>query len=207
MSQLRQHYWEIRGLGVELAAAANDTPETNARLRDELDLPFTLLSDPEAEVATVYSAFHEREPRGRRIARVSMFLIGSAEQENRILWEYDGPTSRHRVAPSRLSEEIQRALGRRELLVSVVVPSNWQVERRIAALQSPPLGLYRTPDELARRNVPTQRDYIRELAMQSNAEIQRLTEAGWMLVSVSPEYEGSLAIGQRYVFHRAAGRA
>ena len=43
---MRQHYWELRGLGVELVTAANDTPETNAALREQLDLPFTLLSDP-----------------------------------------------------------------------------------------------------------------------------------------------------------------
>ena len=45
LSQLRQSYWELRGLGVELVAAANDTPETNRELRERLDLPFTLLSD------------------------------------------------------------------------------------------------------------------------------------------------------------------
>ncbi|HEU5423252.1 MAG TPA: redoxin domain-containing protein [Nitrolancea sp.] len=204
MSQLRQHYWELRGLGVELVTAANDTPETNAALREQLDLPFTLLSDPEAEVARAYGAFHENEHRGRKIARVAMFLIGSAAQEQRILWEYVGPTSRHRPAPSRLSEEVQRALGRRELLVSVVVPSTWQLEQSIAALHQPPLGYARTPAPPPAHVVLLQRDYLRELAMQSEAEVQRLTEEGWTLAAVSPEYAGAQATGQRYVFRRRA---
>lgn len=184
--------------------AANDTPETNAALREQLDLPFTLLSDPEAEVARAYGAFHENEHRGRKIARVAMFLIGSAAQEQRILWEYVGPTSRHRPAPSRLSEEVQRALGRRELLVSVVVPSTWQLEQSIAALHQPPLGYARTPAPPPAHVVLLQRDYLRELAMQSEAEVQRLTEEGWTLAAVSPEYAGAQATGQRYVFRRRA---
>ena len=207
---MRQHYWEIRGLGVEFVAAANDTPETNARLREEWDIPFSILSDTNADVARAYGAFHENESQGRSIARVSMVLIGSAEQGGRVLWEYVGPTSRHRVAPSRISEEIQRALGRTHLLVSVIVPSAWQVERTIAAFQDPPLGLYRTtekttPEHVSQRHLLLYRDYTRELAMQGHAEIQRLTEDGWTLAAVSPEYEGTLGTGQRYVFRKDMG--
>ena len=201
---MRQHYWEIRGLGVELVAAANDTPETNEQLRQEWDLPFTILSDEDGEVARAYGAFHENEPRGRKIALVSMFLIGAAEQDGRVLWEYVGPTSRHRVAPSRLSEEIQRALGREQLVVSVIVPSPWQVEQTIGRFQDPPLGLYRTPEELHVAGVLTSRDYMRELAMQSHAEVHRLTEAGWTLVAVTPEHDGVTVVGERWVFQRGA---
>jgi hypothetical protein len=108
------------------------------------------------------------------------------------------------VAPSRISEEIQRALGRRELIVSVIVPSPWRVERTIAAFQDPPLGLYRTPEEVSHQYILTYRDYVRELAMQSHAEVHRLTEDGWQVVAVTPEYEGEVAIGQRYVFRSRA---
>jgi hypothetical protein len=138
---------------------------------------------------------------------VAVFLISAAAYGGQVAWEYVGPTARHRVAPSRLSEEIQRAAGRSRLIVSVVVPSPWQVERAIAGFQAPPLGLYRTPPagELHEPGVLVYRDYTRELAMQSHAEVQRLTEEGWQLVAVSPEYEGEVAIGQRYVFERDAG--
>jgi hypothetical protein len=191
---LRQSYWEIRSLGVDLVAAANDTPETNKRLRERYDLPFSILSDEGAEVAKAYRAYHVNEPRGRDIALVSLFLIDRAENGGTILWEYVGPSSRYRLAPSRIMEELQSALGRTRKVVGVVVPSQWQVERAIAAYQDPPLGIYRT--------VLTYRDYTRELVMQAHAEVHRLTEAGWTLTAVSPEFEGNLVIGQRYVFVR-----
>lgn len=202
---MRQSYWELRGLGVELVAAANDTPETNRELRERLDLPFTLLSDADADVARAYGAEHADEPRGRQIALVSLFLIAPADDGGRVLWEYVGPSSRYRVAPSRISEELQTALGRQRQLVSVVVPSAWQVERTIAGFQEPPLGLYRTPNDLHEPGVETYRDYTRELAMQRHAEVQRLTSAGWTLAAVTPEHEGDIAIGQRYVFTRELG--
>jgi hypothetical protein len=199
---LRQLYWEIRGLGVDLVGAANDTPETNEAIRQRLDLPFTLLSDENADVARAYGAYHEDEPRGRDIARVSVFLIQSADAGGTIAWEYVGPTARHRVALSRLSEEIQNMMGLERQSVSVMVPSPWQVESTIAAFQDPPLGLYRTPDDLNEPGVLVYRDYARELAMLSHAEVHRLSNEGWSLVSVSPEMEGDIAIGQRYVFQR-----
>jgi hypothetical protein len=198
---LRQHYWELRGLGIDLVAAANDTPETNRDLRERFDLPFSILSDENAEVAKAYGAFHENEPQGRSIARVSMYLIHSAEQGGTIGWEYVGPTSRHRLAPSRLIEEVQTFLGMQHQVVSVIVPSAWHVEQTIAGFQNPPIGFYRTPAEV-QPGVMVYRDYTRELAMQSHGEVHRLASGGWRLVTVTPEMEGSTAIGQRYVFER-----
>jgi hypothetical protein len=202
---LRQFYWEIRGLGVDLVGAANDAPETNEELRQRLDLPFSLLSDENGDVARLYGALHEDEPRGRSIARVSVFLIRSAESGGTIAWEYVGPTARHRVALSRLSEEIQNMMGMTRQTVSVIVPSPWQVERTIAGFQDPPLGLYRTPEDLNESGVLVYRDYARELAMLSHAEVHRLSSEGWTLTAVSPEAEGEINIGQRYVFQRERG--
>lgn len=182
---------------------ANDTPETNESLRQRLDLPFTLLSDPEAEVAKTYGAFHDNEPQGRNIARVAVFLIDAAESGGKIAWEYVGPTARHRVALSRLSEEVQNMMGMTSQVVSVIVPSSWHLEQTIAGFQDPPLGLYRTPDDLNEPGVLVYRDYQRELGMLSHAEVHRLANEGWSLISVSPESEGTNAIGQRYVFHRS----
>jgi hypothetical protein len=199
---LRQLYWEIRGLGVNLVGAANDTPETNEELRQRLDLPFTLLSDENADVAKLYGAFHENEPRDRSIALVSVFLIQTADAGGTIAWEYVGPTARHRVALSRLSEEIQTMMGLKQQTVSVIVPSPWQVERTIAGFQEPPLGLYRTPEDLNEPGVLVYRDYVRELAMLSHAEVHRLSNEGWTLSAISPEMEGEIAVGQRYVFQR-----
>jgi alkyl hydroperoxide reductase subunit AhpC len=203
LSQLRQFYWEARGLGVELVGAANDTPETNKELRERLDLPFMLLSDPGAEVAKLYGTYHVNEPRGRDISYVSVFLIDSAANGGTILWEHVANTARHRVAMSRLSEEIQRGTGRKQLVVNVVVPTAWEVERTIAAFQDPPLGLYRTPENLHEPGVGVYREYTQQLAMLSHGEVARLAEEGWRLAAVTPEYEGSIVTGHRYVFERS----
>lgn len=203
---MRQSYWELRGLGVDLVVAAVDTPETNLALREKYDLPFSVLADENADVARAYHALNPRSDKDWDIALISMFLIRDDAHEDggTIAWEYVGPTSRHRVAPSRLLEEVQRAAGRSELIVPVVVPSPAQLERVVAGFQSPPLGLYRTPpqEELTEPGVLTYRDYMRELSMQSHAEVHRLTESGWTLVAVSPESDGERVTGQRYVFRR-----
>ena len=202
---MRQHYWELRGLGIELVAAANDTPETNRDLRERYDLPFMILSDENANVAEAYGSLHENDSTRPRISRVSMFIIRPADEGSTIAWEYVGPTSRHRVAPSRLSQEIQTYLGMRHQTVSVIVPSAWQVERVIAGFQDPPFGLYRTPAEINEPGVMVYRDYMRELAMQAHGEVFRLQSSGWTLAAVPPEMEGDIAVGQRYVFTRDEG--
>lgn len=199
---MRQSYWEIRALGVDVVVAANDTPETNRSLRERYDLPFSVLSDDGAKVAKLYGTYHEQEPRERDISLVSFFLIDRAENGGKILWEYIAPSSRYRMAPSRVLEELQQSLGRERKIVSVVVPSQWQVERLIAAFQEPPLGVYTTPEEVPERIVLTYRDYTRELAMQAHAEVHRFAEAGWTLTAVTPEHQGNVVIGQRYVFMR-----
>lgn len=202
LSQLRQFYWEARGLGVELVGAANDTPETNKELRERLDLPFMLLADEGAGVAKTYGTYHENEPRERDISYVSVFLIDSAANGGKVLWEHVANTARHRVAMSRLSEEIQTGTGRTHQVVNVVVPSPAEVERTIAGFQDPPLGLYRTPEDLNESGVGVYREYTQQLAMLSHGEVARLAEEGWRLVTVTPEHEGSIVTGQRYVFER-----
>jgi hypothetical protein len=198
---LRQFYWEARGLGVEIVAAANATPEEHLALRNALDLPFLLLADADGQVAAAYDAFHENEPRGRAIARPGFFLIDSADNGGIVRWEYVGPTSRHRVPPSRLLQEILTMRGQRHQIVSVVVPSEAEIERVIAERQHPPLGFFSTPD-ITHRPAPTEREFLRELAMYAYSELHRLAAEGWSLVAVLPEINGSLSIGQRYVFER-----
>jgi hypothetical protein len=198
---LRQHYWEIRSLGVVFVAVANEAPENHAELRERLDLPFQLLSDPDSELARALHVFHENEPKGRLIARPAMFLIDTHANGNKILWEHVSPTSRHRVEPSRIMEELLTALGYRRQVVSVIVPSSGEVERRIAAFQDPPLGFVRTPDEV-QPGVLTERDFMRQLAMAANAEVHRLAEDGWTLSAVAPEFDGARPVGQRYIFER-----
>jgi hypothetical protein len=203
---LRQHYWEIRSLGVEFVAVANEEPANHAEWRERLDLPFQLLSDPDSEFARAMHVFHEHEPKGRLIARPAMFLIDTHANGNTILWEHVSPTSRHRVEPSRIMEELLSALDYRRQVVTVIVPTSGEVEHRIAALQDPPLGLYTTPAEV-QPGVLIQRDFMHQLAMAANAEIHRLYADGWSLEAVSTEFDGSRPVGQRYVFARTVDEA
>ncbi len=198
---MRQHYWEIRSLGVEFVAVANEEPENHAEWRQRLDLPFQLLSDEDSELARALHVFHENEPSGRLIARPAMFFIDTRARGNTILWEHVSATSRHRVEPSRIMEELLTALGYRRQVVNVIVPSSGEVERRIAELQVPPLGFYTTPDEV-QSGVLTQRDFMRQLAMAARAEVHRLADDGWQLVALAPEFDGARPVGQRYVFAR-----
>ena len=47
MAEYRNRYEEIRKAGADVAALSVDSPETSAKLRSELRLPFPILSDPE----------------------------------------------------------------------------------------------------------------------------------------------------------------
>ena len=93
------------------------------------------------------------------------------------------------------------ALGRKRQTVSVFVPSEAELERMVASFQDPPLGFYRTPDHLEPSS-RTQRDFTHQLAMYAHCEVHRLSEAGWTLAAVTPEFDGSRATGHRYVFAR-----
>lgn len=200
---MRQSYWEIRGLGVDFIAAANDTPEVNKELRERLDLPFSILSDVDAEVALAYRAFHENEPRGRKIALSSMFLIDSSDNDGIIRFENVGPTARHRVPGSRLVEEILNIQGYENKTLTVLVQTEAELERQIASRNDPPLGFYTEPpaDQIA-GGVMVEREVLGQMVMGQYEEIHRLTREGWHLVAVTPEISQGETIGQRYVFHR-----
>lgn len=198
---MRHTYWEIRGLGVEFIAVANEEPENHKEIRERLDLPFMLLSDPGAEVARAYNIYHENEPRERDIARPGLFLIDSAENGAKVLWDHVGPTTRHRATPNRIIEELLNALGRKHQVVSVHVPSETELLRVIESYQDPPVGHYRTPGEL-KPGVGVEREFTQQNAMAAFSEVHRLAEEGWTLVTVTPEFEGERSTGHRYVFQR-----
>lgn len=203
---MRQSYWEIRGLGVEFVAAANDTPEVNKELRERLDLPFTLLSDVDGDVAKAYRAFNDSDPSGRAIALTSMFLIDSSENDRIIRFENVGPTARHRVSGPRLVEEIQKLQGAQHRVVSVLVQTEVELIRHINALNDPPVGLYREPPaDQIQRGVMVEREVLGQMVMGQYEEIHRYMREGWTLVAVSPEVIEGTTVGQRYVFeHRGS---
>jgi peroxiredoxin Q/BCP len=60
------------GLGVKVVGVSNDSAESHRKFRQKYDLPFTLLSDPELEVAALYDS------KGMLGMKRSVFLLDEA---------------------------------------------------------------------------------------------------------------------------------
>ena len=73
---MRVAYGAIRDLGGEVVAIA---AEATAAARDQvtsLDLPYVVLGDPDLATIDRYGVRHVDEPKGRSIARPSVFVLG-----------------------------------------------------------------------------------------------------------------------------------
>ncbi len=73
MADYRDHYPEIRAGGADVVAVSVDRPEQSERLRRELALPFTILSDADRRVVKEWDIFNPREHGG--IAKPAIFVI------------------------------------------------------------------------------------------------------------------------------------
>jgi peroxiredoxin Q/BCP len=60
------------GLGVKVVGISNDSAESHRKFRQKYDLPFTLLSDPDLEVAALYDS------KGMLGMKRSVFLLDEA---------------------------------------------------------------------------------------------------------------------------------
>lgn len=60
------------GLGVQVVGISNDSAESHRKFRQKYDLPFTLLTDPELEVAALYDS------KGLLGMKRSVFLVDEA---------------------------------------------------------------------------------------------------------------------------------
>ena len=60
------------GLGVKVVGISNDSAESHRKFRQKYDLPFTLLSDPDLEVAALYAS------KGMLGMKRSVFLLDEA---------------------------------------------------------------------------------------------------------------------------------
>ncbi len=74
----RDHLDEIRQLGAVVVGVSPDTPASHCRFREAHQLPFTLLSDPDGQVARLYGAWGPKRFAGREYEGVirSTFIIG-----------------------------------------------------------------------------------------------------------------------------------
>ncbi|HXI45669.1 MAG TPA: peroxiredoxin [Candidatus Acidoferrales bacterium] len=76
--QFRDLDEEYADTGADVWGVSPDGASSHRRFREKFDLPFTLLSDPDHDVATRYGAWREKENYGRTYMGIgrSTFLIG-----------------------------------------------------------------------------------------------------------------------------------
>jgi thioredoxin-dependent peroxiredoxin len=73
----RDNLGELKEAGLDVVGISPDKPAKLAKFRDEQDLPFPLLSDPDREVLTAWGAFGEKTMYGRTVHGVirSTFVV------------------------------------------------------------------------------------------------------------------------------------
>ncbi len=77
-SEFRDEYAKFRKASVEVAAASPDSPRALKKFKEQFKLPFTLLSDPEKQVAKAYGVVKEKNMYGKKVMGIerSTFVIG-----------------------------------------------------------------------------------------------------------------------------------
>ena len=75
---IRDAYGEFERAGAVVLGVSPDSVQRHAKFRDKYDLPFTLLADPDHEVAERYGAWGEKKYMGRTYMSVrrSTFVVG-----------------------------------------------------------------------------------------------------------------------------------
>ena len=101
---IRDAYGAFEERGAVVLGVSPDTAESHARFRSKYALPFTLLADPEREVAEAYGVVVERTRQGRtaKTIRRSTFVIGP---DGTVVKAMRG------VNPKRHAEQVLAALG------------------------------------------------------------------------------------------------
>lgn len=74
----RDNLAELNGAGIDVLGISPDKPAKLATFRDNEELTFPLLSDPDREVLTAWGAFGEKKLYGKTVTGVirSTFLVG-----------------------------------------------------------------------------------------------------------------------------------
>lgn len=84
----RDSFEEFREKGIEVLGVSLDDAASHRKFAAKYDLPFTLLTDPEHEVADLYGVYGEKQFMGKKYMGVSRttFLI---DEEGRIVKVFD----------------------------------------------------------------------------------------------------------------------
>ena len=80
-------YDEFKKLNVAVIGISKDTETSHAKFAQKLDLPFTILADPELSAIKAYDVWHEKNMYGKKVFGVvrSSFII---DEQGKILKAY-----------------------------------------------------------------------------------------------------------------------
>ena len=101
MGDLAAVHAELAGQGVGLAAISVDDPADSRALAERLELPFPLLSDPEARVIAAYGVQME----GQMLAVPATFVV---RPDRTIAWRYVGDAVPDRPPLDVVRGEVER---------------------------------------------------------------------------------------------------
>ncbi len=106
---MREQWPELRELGVDFMAITPEPVELAAKMKNDMQLPFTFLSDPQLDVIRAFGIFHEDEPKGRILPYPATYLIG---HDGLVKWRHIGRETRDRPKPHELKEAIMNFSNR-----------------------------------------------------------------------------------------------
>lgn len=101
MGDLAKVHAELAAQGVGLAAISVDDPADSRALAESLELPFPLLSDPEARVIAAYGVQME----GQVLAVPATFVV---RPDRTIAWRYVGDAVPDRPPLDVVRQEVER---------------------------------------------------------------------------------------------------
>lgn len=101
---IRDAYAEFERAGVVVLGISPDDEASHVKFREKYDLPFTLLADPEHEVAERYGTWGEQRYRGRTYWGVkrTTFLVAADGSVAKVM---------HDVNPETHADDVLAALG------------------------------------------------------------------------------------------------
>src|SRR3954447_15890341 len=101
---IRDAYGEFEQAGAGVLGGSPDDVASHVKFRDKYDLPFTLLADPEHEVAELYGVWGEKKYMGRTYLGVSRstFVIDTDGTVKRVM---------HKVKPDTHANDVLAALA------------------------------------------------------------------------------------------------
>jgi peroxiredoxin len=105
LAEYRDHFAELTALGLGLFAVSVDETGRSRALKEQLKLPFELLSDADREVVQAYGLFNREEKGG--IAYPAMFVL---DRDRTVRFRSLARTAA-RVDPSALFMFLRRGLG------------------------------------------------------------------------------------------------